>query len=608
MTSWTAPNTSDRPLAILGAGVLGQRIACVWTASGYDVNIYDPNQAQADKAREYVETNAATYPTRTKSTELGQLRTMTDLADTVKKAWLVIEAVPEKLQLKIDIFGQIAQLAPQDAILATNSSSYKSSEMLAKTGSSKSRVINMHYTMPPQVKLVELMTDGETQDEIFPFLEDKLKDVGMIPIRAYKESSGFVVNRVWAAIKRECLSVLAEGVCPPDTLDKAMIEMFGFHNKGPCASMDAVGLDTVALIEEHYVKERGLTTAPLDWLKENYVSKGKLGEKSGEGLYAQKQHEKVPSLFFLDLGVAAPPTEALQAGRVIAGSIEGDVWNVLVDHEALPDGIAISKRSKRLFWTLMATPGKFDGKVRSCNFDGSDVRTVVEGDNINTLKQIIVHDNGTKEQLYFCDREGMKVWRSDLDGSNLETLISSGDPATQMADQTRHIVGIAVSEKEQKFYWTQKGPSKAVQGRILRANLQFSKGTDANSRDDIEVVLQDLPEPIDLELDDEKQVLYWTDRGELPLGNTINRVKLSDLHPGKSAAGKRGQGYDVVARNLHEAIGLALDVKNRHIYSTDLGGSVYRFDMDADSVHQATVQEIYRKQGSGAFTGIALVS
>lgn len=127
------------------------------------------------------------------------------------------------------------------------------------------------------------MTDGHTEENIFPFYAERLREVGMHPIIAQRESTGFVFNRIWAAIKRECLTVLAEEVSSPEQLDSVWCEMFG-SKAGPCTMMDAVGLDTVEFIEEHYIKERGLSgEKTTEFLKKNYISQGRLGAKSGKG-------------------------------------------------------------------------------------------------------------------------------------------------------------------------------------------------------------------------------------------------------------------------------------------------------------------------------------
>jgi 3-hydroxyacyl-CoA dehydrogenase len=161
------------------------------------------------------------------------------MEDAIADSWLVIEAVPEKLQLKIDTFAQLDALAPSDCILASNSSSYKSSEMLEKVSvNTKARILNMHYYMPPQCMIVELMTDGHTTPEIFPFMVDRSKEVGTLPYVARKESTGFIFNRLWAAVKREALTILAEGVSVPEEIDSMWTEMFVKGGSTPCKTMD----------------------------------------------------------------------------------------------------------------------------------------------------------------------------------------------------------------------------------------------------------------------------------------------------------------------------------------------------------------------------------
>ncbi|KAI1049552.1 hypothetical protein LB505_008088 [Fusarium chuoi] len=144
-----------------------------------------------------------------------------DLAEVVSKAWLVIQAVPEKLPLKISTFADLEKLSPHDAILASNSSSYKSREMIeGLKPETKRRVLNMHYYMPPDYRVVELMTDGETDESIFPFLYERLEEIKFHPYIARKESTGFIYNRLWAAIRREALNILAEEVSTPEEIDK----------------------------------------------------------------------------------------------------------------------------------------------------------------------------------------------------------------------------------------------------------------------------------------------------------------------------------------------------------------------------------------------------
>lgn len=247
----------------------------------------------------YVKENIRNYPaaTRDSQAKFGQLTTHAELQEAVQKAWLVIECVPEKLPIKIDTFAELEKLAPADAILASNSSSYKSSEMLAKieNDETKARILNTHYYMPPRNMLVELMTDGFTDPAIIEFMVDRQREADTKPYVARKESTGFIYNRLWAAMKREILLTLEEGVSTPQEIDSMFTTMFRIPiGMGPCNMMDGVGLDTVANIEDHYVAERGLPRHTVDWLRKEYVDQGRLGSKSKEGgLFPPAEHHDV---------------------------------------------------------------------------------------------------------------------------------------------------------------------------------------------------------------------------------------------------------------------------------------------------------------------------
>ncbi|KAL4804774.1 hypothetical protein BDV18DRAFT_161861 [Aspergillus unguis] len=611
---WQPPTIGSRTVAVLGTGVLGRRIACVWAAGGYNVVMRDPNLEQRSSALHFIDKNIASFYKKfgNSNTSMGRYTAHEDLESAVKDAWFVVEAVPEKLDLKINTFAELAKAAPKDCILGSNSSSFKSRFMVEKMNEEdKSRVLNVHYTMPP-VRVTEFMTSTFTDPAIFPFLEEKHRDVGLVPATARRESTGFIMNRLWAAMKRETLMILAEEVTDANKIDELFVEMFGATN-GPCAIMDGVGLDTVALIEENYIQERGLPSYPVEWLRENYVSKGKLGAKSGNGgLYpagyttkkgASSQHDNLaaPTLYVLDTGAGENVTDNfLSSGRIYSASANGENVRKLADNLPLPDGIGISLSKGRMFWSNMGIPSKNDGTLESANLDGSDRKVIVKAGVVHTPKQLTI--DHVNEKVYFCDREGMRVHRVNFDGSGHEVLIQTGDfnNSTDKSDQTKHCVGIAVDPKRGKFYWTQKGPSKAGKGRIFRANISMPAGATATSRSDIELLVEKLPEPIDLALDPDTEIIYWTDRGEYPLGNTVNRCYVgSDSNSNSNSKASAAPKFDVLTRHLHEAIGISLDSVNKHIYFVDMGGSVYRSDLDG---HDKTV--IY--SGKNAFTGLAL--
>jgi 3-hydroxyacyl-CoA dehydrogenase len=605
---WTPPDISSRPVAVLGGGVLGRRIASSWVAAGYEVILCDLNEQQRNAATHYIEHSREEFSKITgNKREYANFSTTDSMESAVKNAWLVVEALPEKLDLKISMMGQLDQHAPHDCILASNSSSYKSRLMLDKVGADgRKRVCNMHYYMPPGNNVVELMTCGETQGEVLSFLKSKLEDAGMTPAIARKESTGFIFNRLWAAVKRETLLIMAEGVSEPKEIDKLFQTMFKDNPVGPCGMMDAVGLDTVAFIEDNYVQERHLDSTARDWLQKNFVEKGKLGAKSGKGgLYPPGETTKsskderghhdnlaAPRLYFLDIGLGSNVVDlqkAITAGKIMTASADGSNVRELVGGQSMPDGIDVSISSGKLFWTNMGkSPSSNNGSVMSANLDGSNVQTIIPEGQVHTPKQIkIDHDN---KKLYFCDREGLRIHRCDFDGNNHEIIVQTGDFTTNdISDQTKWCVGIAVDAQAGKFYWSQKGPSKAGQGRIFRANIHMPEGETASSRSDTELLFDNLPEPIDLEFEPKSQTLYWTDRGEYPLGNTLNSAYV----------GEGEMRVKTLARHFHEAIGLKIDAVNQHIYITDLGGTVYRFNMDGSDK-----KKIY--ETDSAYSGIAL--
>lgn len=451
------------------------------------------------------------------------------------------------------------------------------------------------------------MSCGSTLPAIVSFLSDRLKECGMAPIVAQRESTGFVIDRVWAAVKREVLTLLSEGVATAQEVDDAWRIHFDTASKGPCARMDDAGLENVKATEQHYSKIRGLAgTQTIDYLDQSYLQAAKLGARSRRGgLYppganrefdpdniGEQGKTHAPLVFVLDLGTAVEHPSR-RSGRVCLGSPDMRPLQTLVAEQFRPDGIDVSITTGRMYWTLMGTPGKDDGFVRSCDIQGGQPADFIPAGVINTPKQIAIdHENST---IYISDREGMKIWRCKLDGSNLEVVVQAGDRKNKShnGDQTRWCVGICVSPLTKKFYWTQKGPSKGNKGRIFRANFDMPRGQNATTRDDIECLFENLPEPIDLEIDDENQVLWWTDRGDYPAGNSLN---LADL---KCGSGKLE--IVVVARHFHEAIGLKIDWVNQHVYLTDIGGTVYMLDINGKKK-----KKLYDVEDS-AFSGICLV-
>ena len=283
---YTLPrDVDDRPVAIDGAGVLGRRIASVFAAGGTDVRIFDVSQAQREAARNYVEEEMQRVKRTLKLTgaAAGQVSLFDDLAQAVRGAWMVVEAIPERLDLKREAFAKLDDLADADAILASNSSSLPSSRLIGDVKHPE-RVLNTHYQQPPELNAVELMSCGKTDEAVIDALMEKFPQYGLVPFHVRRESDGFIFNRVWAAIKRECLMVVEEGVAAPEDVD-GMWNIFTAPGIPPFRLMDRVGLDVVLNIEEHYASVRpGLPEGPRKLLHK-LVDEGKLGVKSGSGFY-----------------------------------------------------------------------------------------------------------------------------------------------------------------------------------------------------------------------------------------------------------------------------------------------------------------------------------
>ncbi|THX79170.1 putative 3-hydroxyacyl-CoA dehydrogenase [Aureobasidium pullulans] len=603
---WTPPqNYASRPVAVLGSGVLGRRIACCWASAGYNIRIRDPSEQQRSDAVEYFNANVASYAEATGKTP-GKVAVFVDLESAVQDAWLVFEVVPEKLDIKIETFAELERLAPKDCILASNSSSYKSSEMIEKVNDeTKCRILNTHYFMPPTIMMVELMTDGYTHPEIFPFLAERHKEAGLVPFIARKESTGFIFNRTWAAIKREFLTILAEGVSTPEELDQ-MWTLFWGSKQTPCRIMDQVGLDTVQFIEQHYVDERGLPKdKTVDFLEENYIKPGRLGDKCQKGGLYPSSAPDTSKIVLCELGVSkslkgkGSTKEVLSNGRLFQVSKDGSKPSTLLEKAGLPDGIEYCKADNRLYTTDMGTFGNNDGRVFSCKLDGSDVKEIVPRGSVHTPKQTVIDEKNSK--LYFCDREGLRVMCCNLDGSGLHTLVQTGDwrKPEETNDQSKWCVGITLAPNLGKLFWTQKGSPKSGKGRIFSVNIGMPAGDSATSRSDMECVLDKLPEPIDLEFDDTNNMLYWTDRGEVPYGNSLNRAQLDANGRARPMENGLFPKHEILFNGFDETIGLRLDMSNDTIYVSDLGGTLWKL--------QKGVKSKVFEDKTNAFTGFVIV-
>ena len=275
----------------------------------------------------------------------------------------------------------------------------------------------------------------------------------------------------------------------------------------------------------------------------------------------------------------------LNAGRIHTMNTDGSDQKTIVTDCRNCDGIVVDIEAGHIYWTNMGVPNLNDGSIERADLDGKNRSVIVPQGVTFTPKQIHLEKKDGK--LYWCDREGMRVMRANLDGSDVETLVETGRGDTDRRDQTRWCVGITIDPKLGKIYWTQKGPTKGGLGRLCRANIDVPKGESPTNRSDIEVLFDQLPEPIDLELDLENRILYWTDRGDPPRGNTVNRTPIDK----KSVP-------EILIRHLMEGIGIALDVPGNRMFVTDFAGSLYSADLDGKNERDLLFAQ-------GNLTGIA---
>jgi 3-hydroxybutyryl-CoA dehydrogenase len=281
--TYTFDDIRKRPVAVIGAGTLGPRIALMFASRGGTVRLYARRDEQRTAATQFVTENLPKLVADRGFGEVGVAVGAASLKEALDDAWLVVESVPEKLDIKIPLWGEIDQAAPPDTIFATNSSSYPS-RLMAEKVRDKTRLCNTHFYMPPLVNALDLMSDGETDRGLLDTLLTVLPEFGVYPFEARKECTGFIFNRVWAAIKRESLAVVAEGVARPEDVD-GMYKLNLGAPAGPFQLMDLVGLDVALDIEKHYVEEFPHLPKNARDLLQSYVDAGKLGMKTGEGFY-----------------------------------------------------------------------------------------------------------------------------------------------------------------------------------------------------------------------------------------------------------------------------------------------------------------------------------
>ena len=299
-------------IAVLGAGLMGHGIALEFAAYGYDVRLHDLDEAQLDRARTGIDAGLAQLaeigrvPSAALAAAPNRIVMDTDLPATVGEADLVIEAVTENLDVKRTLFRDLDRWSPPHAILASNTSTFLPSELAAATGR-PDRVLVTHYFYPPYLlPLVELVRGELTADETVATLRDLYQRLGKTPSVVQKEVPGFVGNRLYMALYREALAIVADGVASPQDVDTIVKSGFGrkLGLAGPFELSDISGLDIYLAVTQRLfpVIDASREVSPL--LRDR-VARGELGLKTGAGFYVWSPEAATTLTRQLGQGLAA---------------------------------------------------------------------------------------------------------------------------------------------------------------------------------------------------------------------------------------------------------------------------------------------------------------
>jgi len=280
-------------ITVIGGGTMGNGIAHICAQAGRTVTLVDMDQDRLEKALSTIFKNMDRQVRKElisageKEEALGRITTVTSLEDGVADAQLVVEAVPEKLELKEKIFTTLEEEAPADAILATNTSSISITEIAAFTNRPE-MVIGMHFMNPvPMMKLVEVIRGLATSDDTTQAVMDLTRELGKTPVEV-NDFPGFVSNRVLLPMINEAVFALMEGVAEAEAIDTVM-KLGMAHPMGPLALADLIGLDTCLSILEVLHRDLGDDRYRPCPLLRKYVAAGWLGRKSGRGFFGYER-------------------------------------------------------------------------------------------------------------------------------------------------------------------------------------------------------------------------------------------------------------------------------------------------------------------------------
>lgn len=274
-----------KKVGIVGAGFTGKQIAAQTALNNFIVKVYDIDPKVIEDAKKYI---TGVLKRKHQLDAVKNVSYYSNLSEALEDVDLVIEAVPENLEIKKEVFSQIDNSAPAHAIIGTNSSSYPVSKIESAV-KRKDKVLNLHFYPPiPTRPMVDIMRGSESSDETFEIGKKWIEDIECAPLVVKRESHGFVFNRIWRAAKRECIDVWAGGYANIEDIDKAW-KIFTGMKMGPFVLMDAIGLDVVLAVEQSYYDFTGDPRDKPPKEFEEMVKRGDLGLKSGKGFYTWRK-------------------------------------------------------------------------------------------------------------------------------------------------------------------------------------------------------------------------------------------------------------------------------------------------------------------------------
>lgn len=274
------PNTST--VAVIGGGLMGCGIAFVFAAASRPVIVVEPSQDQRNALNDRIASICGLL--KVDQNKLAAINTINVIDETLSKSTLVIEAGPENLEIKREIFAQLDQFCDAEAILATNTSAIPISK-IAEAAKNRKRIIGAHFWNPPHlVPLVEVVLGKETDSAIADEAVTQLASAGMSPVLVKKDIPGFIGNRLQHALKREAIALVANGVCDAQTVDTVVKMGFGARLPvmGPLEQSDLLGLELTLAIHETLIEDLDVMDGPHPFLRD-LIAAGKSGAKVGEG-------------------------------------------------------------------------------------------------------------------------------------------------------------------------------------------------------------------------------------------------------------------------------------------------------------------------------------